>query len=82
MDKTKILLVGESWVSTGMHVKGFNDFTTAFYEVGHESLTAALKTEFDVAYMPSHEAATAFPFEAGELAPYAAVLFSDIGADT
>lgn len=81
-DRLQVLLVGESWVSTGMHVKGFNDFSTAFYEVGHEALTAALGAEFEVAYMPSHEAATAFPGDAEALARYAAVLFSDIGADT
>jgi uncharacterized membrane protein len=82
MNTPQVLLVGESWVSTGMHVKGFNDFSTAFYEVGHEALTAALSEEFDVAYMPSHEAATAFPGDPAALARYAAVLFSDIEADT
>lgn len=81
-DKAKVLIVGESWVSTGMHVKGFNDFTTAFYEVGHEALAAALASEFDVVHMPSHEAATAFPSDAAALAQYAVVLFSDIGSDT
>jgi uncharacterized membrane protein len=82
VSKPQVLLAGESWVSTGMHVKGFNDFSTAFYEVGHEALAAALGAEFDVVFLPSHEAATAFPGSAAELRRYAAVLFSDMGADT
>ena len=80
--KPPVLLVGESWISTGTHVKGFNSFFTGFYEEGHGALTAALDRAFDVTYMPSHKASTDFPDKASELARYVVILFSDVGSDT
>lgn len=31
---TKVLLVGESWVSISTHYKGFNHFVSGVYETG------------------------------------------------
>jgi uncharacterized membrane protein len=81
-DRPEVLLVGESWLSTGTHVKGFNSFFTGFYEEGHAALTAALGQAFDVVHVPSHKASTDFPDRAEDLARYAAILFSDVGSDT
>ncbi|MBW7882405.1 MAG: cytoplasmic protein [Caldilineaceae bacterium] len=81
-DRPAVLLVGESWMSTGTHVKGFNHFFTGFYEEGHAALSAALSQEFAVQHMPGHLASTNFPDDRRELERYRAVLFSDIGADT
>ncbi len=80
--KPAVLLVGESWMSGGAHVKGFNSFFTGFYEEGHAALTAALSKAFAVQHMPSHVASTDFPDSAEALSQYAAVLFSDVGSDT
>ena len=36
MAKKKILLAGESWVSTATHIKGFDQFPTVTYHTGAE----------------------------------------------
>ena len=38
MAKKKILLVGESWVSTANHVKGWDTFSSITYHLGAEPL--------------------------------------------
>lgn len=83
MAKRRVLLAGESWVSTAAHVKGFDQFNTATYHLGAERLVKALQgTNFDLTYMPSHEAAADFPSTLAGLKRYHAVLLSDIGANT
>ncbi|WP_459697575.1 glutamine amidotransferase [Acidisoma sp. C75] len=83
MTKTKVLLVGESWVSAATHFKGFDQFGSVTFHLGAEPLVAALAdSPFELTYMPAHEAAEGFPFEAAGLAQYRAILLSDIGANT
>src|SRR5262249_28110762 len=83
MAKTKVLLVGESWVSAATHYKGFDQFSSTTFHLGAEPLAAALKdSAFDLVYMPGHEAVQAFPFTIAELAGYGAVILSDIGANS
>lgn len=83
MAKKKVLLAGESWVSTATHIKGFDQFPTVTYHTGADDLLKALKeTEFDVEFMPAHLAQRAFPQTAEALAAYDAVVLSDIGANT
>ena len=82
VDKIKVLLVGESWISLGTHIKGFNQFPTGFYEEGHSALAAALEDEFQLQHMPSHLAATRFPETVADLSEFEVVLFSDVGSDT
>ena len=53
----KILLVGESWVSSATHYKGFDHFGSTTFHLGANHLVDALKdSEFDLTYMPAHEA--------------------------
>lgn len=79
----KVLLVGESWVSSSTHFKGWDFFVSANYEIGSEHLTAALDSYgMVVDHMPSHEAARRFPFEVEGLAQYQVIILSDIGANT
>ena len=60
---TRVLLAGESWTTTSIHVKGFDSFTTVEYAEGGGALIAALeRAGHDVTFMPNHVAATAFPF--------------------
>ena len=81
--ETKILLVGESWVSTSTHLKGFDFFSSTYYATGGDFLIAALVSAgVQVTHLPSHEAAKSFPFELGKLQEYNAVILSDIGANT
>jgi uncharacterized membrane protein len=83
MSKIRVLLVGESWVSTTTHVKGWDFFSSTEYSVGTEYLVAALATdEFEFGHMPGHIAAASFPTTIEGLAQYDVILLSDIGANT
>lgn len=78
-----ILLVGESWVTTANHYKGWDTFSSATFHLGAEPLVKALKdSKFTITYMPAHEAAGGFPFTMDGLAPYDAIILSDIGSNT
>lgn len=82
-DRIRILLVGESWVSTSTHIKGWDFFSSSVYEEGHQYLRAALTgTDFDFHHIPGHLAAEQFPRTLEELAAYDVVIISDIGANT
>jgi len=81
--KRKVLLAGESWVSTATHAKGFDQFASITFHLGAEPLVAALAdSDFDIRYMPSHEAQRDFPQTLEALSPYDVVILSDIGANT
>ena len=82
-DKTKVLLVGESWMTSATHFKGFDQFGSVTFHLGAEPLVAALKdSRFELTYMPSHEAVTALPSSLEGLNAYEAILLSDIGANS
>ena len=79
----KVLLVGESWVTSSTHLKGFDFFVSAHYATGGDFLIGALSSGgIDVVHQPSHEAARAFPLELSKLEPYDVIILSDIGANT
>ena len=81
--KKRVLLAGESWVSAATHYKGFDQFGSVTFHLGAEPLVKALEgSDYDLHYMPAHEAATAFPMTMGELDAYDAVLLSDLGSNT
>ena len=81
--KKRVLLAGESWVTTSTHIKGFDQFSTVTFHLGAERLQGALAdSPFDLTYMPSHQAASEFPTTIEALRSYTAVLLSDIGANT
>ncbi|CAN7291943.1 glutamine amidotransferase [Rhizobium sp. LjRoot30] len=83
MTKKKVLLAGESWVSTATHIKGFDQFPTVTYHTGADELLKALKdSPFDVTFMPAHEAQKEFPSTLEGLQAYDAIVLSDIGANT
>jgi len=80
---SRILLAGESWVTTSTHTKGFDSFTTSTYAEGADAFVAVLRDAgHDVTYLPNHLAADQFPGTAAELATYDLVVLSDIGANT
>ncbi|WP_421989314.1 glutamine amidotransferase [Roseococcus sp.] len=79
----KVLLAGESWMSSATHVKGFDQFQSVTFHTGADPLLALLRERgFEVTFMPSHEAQRDFPQTADALAAYDAVILSDIGANT
>ena len=80
---TKVLLVGESWVSSATHYKGFDQFGSVTFHLGAEPLVKALKgSEFELTYMTAHEAAEGFPFDMAGLEAYDVIILSDIGSNT
>jgi uncharacterized membrane protein len=83
MPKKKLLIAGESWIKHTSHIKGFDIFTSCEYETGVTWLKEALEHGgFDVVHMPGHAVPDSFPFSVGELSNYAAVVLSDIGANS
>jgi len=80
---TQVLLVGESWVSSATHYKGFDQFGSVTFHLGAEPLVAALKdTEYELTYMTAHDAVEAFPFQMEGLDAYDVIVLSDIGANS
>lgn len=79
----KVLLVGESWVSSATHYKGFDQFGSVTFHLGAEPLVKVLKdSEFELTYMTAHEAVEKFPYEMAGLDAYDAIILSDIGANS
>ena len=82
-ERTKVLLVGESWVTSATHYKGWDHFGSTTFHLGAEPLVEALAdTAFDLTYMPAHEAAANFPLSLDGLQAWRALILSDIGANT
>jgi uncharacterized membrane protein len=83
MSAIKVLLAGESWVTTGTHVKGFNRFSASEYQTGIGGLLRALDgSDVHIVHLPGHLVPTEFPSTAEKLADYDVVVLSDIGADS
>ena len=81
--KKKALLVGESWVSSATHFKGFDQFGSATFHTGAKPLIAALAdSPYELTVMPTHEAVEDFPFTMDGLSAYDVVLLSDIGSNS
>jgi len=81
--KKKVLLVGETWISSATHAKGFDQFSSITYHSGADALLTALAdSSFDIQHMPGHESAAAFPLTMEQLSRFDVVMLSDIGANT
>ncbi len=81
--ETKVLLVGESWVSTSTHLKGFDFFSSTYYATGGDFLIGALSSVgVQVTHQPSHEASKSFPLDLDKLKVYDVIILSDVGANT
>lgn len=79
----RVLLAGETWLTYGIHQKGFSAYTTGGYEVGSDEFVAALTAQgWEVEHVPNHLATEVFPTTVEALAEYDVVILSDIGADT
>jgi uncharacterized membrane protein len=79
----KVLLVGETWISSATHAKGFDQFATVTAHSGADPLLAALADgQFEVEHMPAHVSAAAFPQSLEGLGAYDALILSDVGSNT
>ncbi|MBA2444938.1 MAG: cytoplasmic protein [Nocardioidaceae bacterium] len=82
-NRGRALLAGETWLSYGIHQKGFSAYTTGGYEVGSDEFVAALRAKgWEVDHIPNHLATETFPATVAALKEYDVVILSDIGADT
>ena len=80
---TTVLLVGESWVSSATHFKGFDQFGSVTFHTGAKRFLAGMAAAgHEVVNMQAHEAAEAFPTTLQGLAEYDVIILSDIGANT
>ncbi|TKI05342.1 glutamine amidotransferase [Martelella alba] len=83
MNRKKVLLVGETWVTSATHFKGFDQFGSVTFHSGAKGVRAALAdTAFELIHMPAHQAVEEFPFTLKELDTYDVILLSDIGANS
>lgn len=79
----KVLLVGETWVSSATHFKGFDQFGSVTFHAGSKRFMKGMKScAHDVVHMPAHEAATDFPTTMEDLKEYDVIILSDIGSNT
>lgn len=78
-----VLLVGESWVSSSTHFKGFDQFGSVTFHTGAKRFVAGMeKLGHSVTYMQAHDAAEQFPTDLEGLSDYDVIILSDIGANT
>jgi uncharacterized membrane protein len=81
--RKKVLLAGESWVTSATEYKGWDQFGSVTYHLGADYLVDALRdSPYELVYMPAHLAARDFPQDMESLGSYAAVILSDIGTNT
>lgn len=79
----RILIAGESWITTTTHAKGVDEFTVHSYAEGVTQLRAALTaTGHEVVHLPGHLVPTDFPETPEALDAYDVVVLSDIGANS
>ncbi len=77
---TRVLLAGESWISTATHVKGFDEFSSTTFHTGADAfIAAAAEHGITVEQMYAHDVPESFPRDLEGLAAYDVVILSDIG---
>lgn len=82
-ERKKVLLAGESWVTSTTEYKGWDQFGSVTYHLGADHLVEALRdSPYELVYMPAHLAQRDFPQDMEALGRYAAVILSDIGSNT
>lgn len=81
--KKRVLLIGESWVSSATHYKGFDQFGSVTFHTGADPLVKSLEgSPFELTWMKAHEAVEQFPFDKEGLDQYDAFILSDIGSNS
>src|SRR5438552_362302 len=81
--KIRVLLAGESWVSTATHVKGFDRFAAAEFQIGIATLKQALDgSDVALTHLPGHLVPSDFPSTLDALAEFDVIVLSDIGSNS
>jgi uncharacterized membrane protein len=79
----RVLLIGESWVVSGTHIKGVDVFQQPRYEEGGQELVHALESfGAEVARVPAHLACRDVPASVEAMSAFDVVILSDVGADS
>ena len=79
----KVLLAGESWISSTTEYKGFDSFTSTKLEIGCEDFLRALRSHgHEVTHVRAHDVQQHFPWTVEELNRYDVVILSDIGSNS
>lgn len=79
----KVLLAGESWISTTTEYKGYDSFTSTKLEIGcTELLNALTKIGHTVTHLRAHDVPELFPWTINELNQYDVIILSDIGSNS
>lgn len=79
----KVLLAGESWISTTTEYKGYDSFTSTKLEIGCEALLKALRSRgHDVTHLRAHDVPEQFPWTIEALDQYDVIILSDIGLNS
>ena len=83
-EKTRVLLVGETWFVLKLHIKGFDMVPLGGYENMAGPFLEALGalSDVEVTHMPNHVALTDFPRTVEEMNRYDVIIFSDTGKNT
>lgn len=80
---TRVLLAGESWISTATHVKGFDEFSSTTFHTGADAFIAAAASEgVHIEQIYAHDVPGSFPRTVEALSAYDVVILSDIGANS
>lgn len=79
----KVLLAGESWISTTTEYKGYDSFTSTKLEIGCEDLLKSLRAlGHTVTHLRAHDVPENFPWTLAELNQYDVIMLSDIGSNS
>jgi uncharacterized membrane protein len=80
----KVLLVGETWIVSKFHIKGFDVVPLGGYEDFSIYFREALQkyADLEVDHLPNHLALSMFPQTLEELKKYDVLILSDVGRNT
>jgi uncharacterized membrane protein len=82
-EQIRVLLVGETWVESGTHIKGSNVFVQPRYKDGGQEFVGGLENlGVVVERLPAHLVPSRFPNTIEALGLYDVVVISDVGADS
>lgn len=83
-EKIKVLLVGETWIVSKFHIKGFDVVPLGGYEDFAMWFKDALapNPNLNIIHMPNHIALGMFPDNLADLQQYDVLILSDVGRNT
>lgn len=82
--KRKVLLLGETWIVTKFHTKGFDVVPLGGFEDFSVYFKEPMKAfqDIEITHIPNHLVLSKFPSTRDELAQYDVVIISDCGRNT